>query len=402
MAILVLGAGGFIGGRIVRALRAAGYDVREGRRPAIDMARLQQAAQWAPLLENCDAVVNAVGIFREGPGATFDALQARGPMALFDACAARGIPVIQVSALGADEDAPTAFLRSKARADDHLASLSVPHAVLRPSLVFGEEGASARLFMTLASLPAIPLPGAGRQLIQPVHVEDVATAVVALLKERRFTASPVPAVGPQPLTLREYLAALRRGLGLGSALFIGVPQAVMAFAARFRRGFLDPDALAMLERGNTAEAASFAAILGRPPRAADTFATPAMRRDASLGWLVPLLRLALAFMWLAAALVSAGLYPVEESRAMLARVGLSDAMATLALGGAVAFDLALGIATLFIRRRALWTLQVLLVLAYTAIITVFLPEQWLHPFGPVVKNVPILAVLLLMRELEPR
>ena len=402
MAILVLGAGGFIGGRIVRALRAAGYDVREGRRPAIDMARLQQAAQWAPLLENCDAVVNAVGIFREAPGATFDALQARGPMALFDACAARGSPVVPVTARGADEDAPTAFLRSKARADDHLASLAVPHAVLRPSLVFGEEGASARLFMTLASLPAIPLPGAGRQLIQPVHVEDVATAVVAILKERRFTASPVPAVGPQPLTLREYLAALRRGLGLGNTLFIRIPQALTAFAARFRRGFLDPDALAMLERGNTAETAPFAAILARPPRAADTFATPAMRRDASFGWLAPLLRVALAFMWLAAALVSAGLYPVEDSRAMLARVGLTGTMANLALCGAVAFDLALGIATLFIRRRALWTLQVLLVLAYTAIITVFLPEQWLHPFGPVVKNVPILAVLLLMRELEPR
>jgi len=63
---------------------------------------------------------------------------------------------------------------------------------------------------------------------------------------------------------------------------------------------------------------------------------------------------------------------------------------------------AMGIATLVGPRRALWLAQAVLILAYTAIITVFLPEQWLHPYGAVVKNVPILALLLVLHQLEKR
>jgi hypothetical protein len=57
--------------------------------------------------------------------------------------------------------------------------------------------------------------------------------------------------------------------------------------------------------------------------------------------------------------------------------------------------------TLLPRPRALWTLQIAVVLVYTLIISAFMPQLWLEPFGPVAKNVPILA-LLLLRHLEPR
>ena len=61
------------------------------------------------------------------------------------------------------------------------------------------------------------------------------------------------------------------------------------------------------------------------------------------------------------------------------------------------------IATLVVRRaRWLWVAQAALVLAYTAIITAWLPEQWLHPFGSVVKNLPILAALALLYGTEER
>jgi hypothetical protein len=129
----------------------------------------------------------------------------------------------------------------------------------------------------------------------------------------------------------------------------------------------------------------------------------ALRTRALLGWLLPVMRGAIAIVWLTAGVVSAGLYPLEQSRALLAQVGLAGLPATLALSGAVALDTALGIATLALRRRHwLWNAQLLLILAYTGIITVFLPEQWLHPFGPVVKNLPMLAGILLLRELERR
>jgi hypothetical protein len=86
---------------------------------------------------------------------------------------------------------------------------------------------------------------------------------------------------------------------------------------------------------------------------------------------------------------------------MLARVGLEGTAAKAALYGAAVLDLAFGIATLVMRkRRVLWLAQGALIVAYTAIITAFLPEQWLHPFGPLLKNIPMLAAIVACHALE--
>ena len=115
------------------------------------------------------------------------------------------------------------------------------------------------------------------------------------------------------------------------------------------------------------------------------------------------MRVSIAFVWIAAGVVSLGVYPVESSLALLAPLGLSGTAAYATLYAGAALDLALGIATLVLSRRLwLWRLQAAVILLYMAIITVFLPEQWLHPFGAVVKNVPILSIIYLLHQLEPR
>jgi hypothetical protein len=92
-----------------------------------------------------------------------------------------------------------------------------------------------------------------------------------------------------------------------------------------------------------------------------------------------------------------------ESLELLRKIGASATTAPILLIGAALFDLVLGVLTLLPRRPPLlWTAQILLVLLYTAIISVFLPALWLEPFGPVAKNVPILVVLWLLRQLEER
>ena len=182
MRVLVCGATGFIGRPLTRALLERGHDVvGAARRPqriassggrrseamAADFARDVSMAAWLPRLAGIDTVVNAVGILREsrGPhgahGQRFEELHVRTPMALFDACLAAGVRrVVQLSALGADEDAASAYHRSKRRTDLHLLSLPLPltASVVQPSLVYGPGGASAALFETLASLPFMPLP----------------------------------------------------------------------------------------------------------------------------------------------------------------------------------------------------------------------------------------------------
>src|SRR5690606_21795926 len=95
------------------------------------------------------------------------------------------------------------------------------------------------------------------------------------------------------------------------------------------------------------------------------------------------------------------IYPVEESYLLLARVGITGSLAPVALYGAAALDFTFGLATLFLRqRKLLWIAQGTLIIFYTLTITLYLPEFWLHPFGPLIKNLPILAIILLLYELE--
>lgn len=158
MRILIAGANGFIGSALCRALSAAGHDVRRGvRLPqvadeiAIDFTRPDPAA-WAAALRGCDAAINAAGILRENGNQTFLALHTQGPRDFFRACAAAGVRrVVQISAQGAGHgEAP--FLASKRAADAFLQTLplaALEWQIVRPALVYGENGASARLFRRL-------------------------------------------------------------------------------------------------------------------------------------------------------------------------------------------------------------------------------------------------------------
>src|SRR5688500_14029351 len=89
----------------------------------IDFEHECSDTEWLPRLKGISVVINAVGIFREPAFQAYDAIHVRGPLALFRACARLGIPVIQISALGADEGATSPYHLSKRRADDGLLAL---------------------------------------------------------------------------------------------------------------------------------------------------------------------------------------------------------------------------------------------------------------------------------------
>ena len=434
MRILLTGATGFVGAALREALLERGHLLRcVGRRPPqpphprcewrpLDFARATTPEAWAPLLHGCDAALNAVGVFRETAGQRFEALHARAPSALFAACAAQGVRrVVQVSALGADERARTAYHLSKRAADEALLALPLEGWVAQPSLVFGPQGASSRMFLALASAPLLVLPAGGVQPVQPIHRDDLVEALVRLLclpaADLRGLAPRLALVGPRPLALAEYLQELRRSMGLPTARVLALPAALADAAAmlgdRLPGAWFDTASWTMLRQGNAAPAGDTARLLGRAPREAREFVpaaeADARRTEAQLRWLLPLLRGSVAAVWLVTAAVSAGLYPVADSYALLARSGVPPALQPLALYGAAALDLLLGVLTLWPvgpgrarlpSRRAVWRLQAALIVAYTVIISLRLPEFWLHPYGPLVKNLPLLGLLLLFDTLE--
>ena len=423
MRVLVTGASGFIGRALVAALLGRGHAVvpvlrrlppDDAQAIRADFADVPDRAWWRPRLAGIDALVNTVGIIREQPGQTFDALHARAPTELFHAAAAAGVRVIvQVSALGADDAAHSVYHRSKKVADDVLRALPLETAIVQPSLVYGPGGASAALFDRMAVAPLLPLPAAGRMRVQPVHLDDVVAGIVQLLETPPAQPTTFHFAGAGALPLRDYLAQLRGALGEpGPLRVLPVPAPAFRLAARVAGhlpgSVLDAETAGMLLAGNATESNALPRLLGRPPRAVPEFVTPAAapaaRAAASLALWLPVLRVALALMWIWTGVVSLGLYPVQDSHALLARVGLTGGLATVALYGAALLDFALGLLTLAAParwRRPVWLAQLALVLGYTLLITLFLPEYWLHPYGPLSKNLPILAAIALLWSLEP-
>jgi uncharacterized protein YbjT (DUF2867 family) len=431
MRILLTGASGFIGQHLLHALLAEGHEVicavrrvKKSNAPRLsfiqaDFVKDTDKSVWLARLSGIDAVINTVGIFRESGAQTFDRLHVQAPRALFAACAESHDVhmVVQLSALGADADADTAYHLSKKAADDYLASLPVRAAIVQPSLVYGSDGTSARVFKALASMPFAVRFGDAPQLVQPIHVDDVVAAIVALVRRRLYvdqgdtqpagTAQRIALVGPDALPFTGYLAALRAAMGMGRLRVLRLPGSIARALARAGRwlpgGLLDPEALRMLDRGNTDDPAPTLRLLGRPARPIASFVQDprAERARAKLDWLLPILRISIALVWIVTAIVSAFVYPVADSYELLARTGIPEALRPLMLYGASVFDMLLGLGILFLkRRRWLWLAQLGLIGFYTVVIAWKLPEFLVHPYGPLTKNLPMLAAIWLLYQLE--
>lgn len=417
---VVVGASGFLGRMLVKALAVRMPVLGVARHPPrfglpegvawliADLSQVPDASFWEAHLSPQDVVVNAAGLLR-GPQALLDRVHGHGPIQLFDACVRVGVRrVVQISALGASPEAATAYHRSKAMADRHLLALPLDGVVLRPSLVWGDEGTSAALFARLAVLPLVALPDGGTQQLQPVHACDVTDALVRLVEAELAPRGVIDAVGAEAIDFRHYLQALRTSLGGGRQRVLRLPAAwflrLASLAARWPGSLLDRDSARMLLQGNAAPVERFCVLLGRAPRSASAFiapeAAPRIAREAWLAWCLPLLRLSIAVVWLWTAAVSFGIYPRERSLAMLAQLGIEGPAAGWMLLAAATFDLALGLGTLALpgrwRVRLLWPLQLALMAFYTAAISVAMPEFWLHPFGPLSKNVPMAAGIALL------
>lgn len=420
MRVLVIGATGLVGAHVLRALRAAGVDVvgASRRRPAgelasdwieLDFGHMTNVQQWLPLLQGVDAVVNAVGIIREVQKGDFDRLHRAAPVALFAACEQSGLRAVQVSALGSQPQAATGYWRSKGAAEADLLARKMDATIIRPSLVYGEHGASSVLFRMLATLPVLMLPAAHRALVQPIHVDDLADIVVRLLTAPGAMPRALAVVGPRAMTMAGYLAELRRGMQAPAALVLSLPGPVAVLAAHVAAlapsSAFTPESLLMLEQSadgsNTADPAPAQAVLGRPLRDPGSFAGPAQRVTAAWSWGAPLVTVAIALMWLITAYVSWFAWPHAESRSWLAACGVPAAWQEPMLLAASVTDAAIGVLLLLRPRRWLWAAQLALVGGYTAMLSVFLPDFWRHPFGPLTKNLPLLALMLLMWRASP-
>src|SRR5690606_6104485 len=335
---------------------------------------------------------NAAGLLT-GSEAEFAAVHRDAPRAALQAL--RG-PAVLVSAIGTGADTPFARWRRETEA------VFAGHIILRPGLVLADTSyGGSSLLRAFAALPwRLPVVGTGGQLFNPIHAADLA-AVVAECLQAPPGLGPWEIGGPEVLGQADLAGALRRWMGLPAARLLRLPlplaRALGRLGEALRMGPVSATAVAQLEHGVLADPAPLLARIGTRPRGLSAFlaARPAGTQDlwqARLYLLKPLVRLALAAMWLASAALGLFLPATEFLHRFGALPGwLLEAMAR---AGGVA-DLMLGLALLRDwRPLRVAQAQIALVAAYTAGLTLIAPGLWLDPFGGLLKNLPVLALLL--------
>ncbi|MFC7051886.1 SDR family oxidoreductase [Hansschlegelia quercus] len=430
MRALVLGAYGLIGSAVADRLIDAGWDVVGlGRsikvarrlRPEIawrraDIATLLRPNDWTPFLDGVDAVVNCAGALQDGARDDVAAVQRDAMTALYAAAEAAAVRrFVQISAVGARPDAATRFMRTKGEADAALAASRLDWTILRPGLVIGPAAyGGTALLRGLANFPLVAPVIAGDALIQTIAVEEVAEAVHAALAGRVASCRAYDLVEDEAHSLDAVVAALRAALGRPPARALRAPRWLGRLLFDIgdlagRLGWRPPmrtAALLEIEAGVRGDPDPWRAAGGRPVQSLATTlrrlpSTVQERWFGRLFLLKPAITVTLALFWMASGAI--GLMRLHEAAEVLLSRGANGSFATSAALLGALIDLALGAAILVRRTHvaAAWGMIAVTAL-YLAGATLFAPDLWLDPLGPLLKAfaVALLALVALAIEEE--
>ncbi|KAF0814591.1 NAD(P)H azoreductase [Andreprevotia sp. IGB-42] len=281
--IVIIGGSGFIGSHIAAQLAARGHSLviptrqREAVRSrtltlpqvALASASIHDPAELGRLLAGADVVINLMGIL-QGKEADFERAHVTLTRQIIAACLAAGVQrYLHMSALGADENGPSRYQRSKGRAETLVKASPLAWTIYRPSVVFGRGDHFITLFAGITRLaPLLPLAGA-QALFQPVWVEDVARAFVAGVQRKDLAGQTLSLVGPDVYTLGDIVHIAAQAAGHRTRI-IALPEWMARLQATLMALLPDPpishDNLDSMKTPNI-DNAGFPAMLGWKPAA---------------------------------------------------------------------------------------------------------------------------------------
>jgi uncharacterized protein YbjT (DUF2867 family) len=240
--IALIGGSGFIGSHLVNALVELGKHVRLATRRRANAQHLtllpidvietdvHDPAQLAAFIAECDAVINLVGILQGSRGDPYGPEFARAhvelPRKIVAACEAKGVQrLLHMSALGADSNGPSMYLRSRGDGEKVIRGSTLNTTVFQSSVVFGPEDNLLNQFAFLERVfPVIPLACADA-LFQPVFVGDVAKGIVNVLDLDAANGRVYELAGPSVYTLAELVRFAGRTIGK-HARIIKLPESL--------------------------------------------------------------------------------------------------------------------------------------------------------------------------------
>ena len=414
--VLVLGADGFIGRHIAFSLRNTGWRVlAHARRTArlsrmgfdtlqVDLSRPEASDPefWHPKLTDVTHVINAAGVLN-APSSVHETVHVSAPAAIYSALP-EDTKSVFVSTVGID-GSQTDFATYRLQGEELAKQNSV--TVLRVGLVLADTSyGGSSLARSLAALPfCLPVVGDGAQRFNPIHASDLAAVLGDVLIAENMRQN-LEIGGTETISHTELQKAYRNWLGLSAVPVLRMPiwlvKCIGKLGDASRLGPISYTAVRQLQAGVLAQTSPEINTARVRPVSSFLNDRPAGTQDlwhARLYLMRPILRLVLAFLWLASGLI--GLTLPASAFLPLVEASLPDSVliAMARLGGIC--DLLICIALLRNwRPRFMSAVQAGLVLVYTIAFTILAPILWLLPLGGLLKNIPILALIAVAAILE--
>ena len=247
MRIVLLGATGFLGHRLLPELAAAGYRCTVLSRylpacreltiiPGVEVrqADIYDDDQLKMHFDGAGAVINMVGILNESgrKGIGFNRAHVELVEKIIGACRASGVRrLVQVSALNAGKGS-SHYLVSKGQAEELIrAADDLNSTIVQPSVIFGDGDSFFNRFASLLKLaPVLPL-ACPEAKMQPVWVGDVAQAMTLALEDPETFGQTLIMVGPEVFSLRELVEFTAITVGLKRKI-MGLPNGLSRLQGR--------------------------------------------------------------------------------------------------------------------------------------------------------------------------
>ena len=266
--IFIAGASGFVGGHLVDYLLAKGHRVKCLARS--ESAKKSLSAKGAEVISGDithpetltnilspeDFVVHLVGIIEERGGATFEAVHHKGTANLVAEAKYAGVKhFFYQSALGADKASWSAYLKTKAEAEEIVKQSGLSYTIFRPSLIIGPwDGFTKKLVEMLKLSPVLPIPGEGKAKFQPVYIKDWLVCIGKVIENPEAYAATYEIGGPEHLTYLDIVEKLSKAMGHNRPAF-KIPMGLMRLGASiFEKVLAAPpvtsDQLRLLEQDN--------------------------------------------------------------------------------------------------------------------------------------------------------
>lgn len=228
MKLFIAGGTGFVGSHLLKALSEKGFTGRclvrnpEKHPPCPGFEIIEGSLEKIPpgALSGMDMAVHLVGIIAERSGATFRSIHIKGTENLVNESLRAGVRnFFYQSALGASINSKSAYMKTKALAEEIVRDSGMTFTIFRPSLILGAgDGFSRQMVELIEMAPVVPVPGDGKTLYQPVSIRDWVKCFLLSMNNPRMRDRTLELGGPEHISFNALIELYMEMMGIKKKL----------------------------------------------------------------------------------------------------------------------------------------------------------------------------------------